>query len=116
MKRVVLVLILLLAVESWGVYGAAKARHVYVTCTMEVGPLCFVWEDNALGKLIGKERQRDVDEALVKARKVWEHDFVERMIESKKSGSSIQKALDDAAEKAKQGLQELGDKLKDATK
>jgi hypothetical protein len=115
-KIVVVVLVLLLAIESWGIYGASQVQHVYYTCTWEVGPLCFAWEENAIGKLLGHERSKDIDDALVKARKAWEHDFLERMLEAKKSKESVQKAIDEAAEAAKKGLEQLQDKLKDVTK
>jgi hypothetical protein len=113
MKKIILVLLLIVAVESWGIYGAARANHVYHTCTLEIGPLCYAWEDNALGKLLGKERSQDIEDQLIKARKIWEHDFVEKVLEAKKSGANVSKALDDAADAAKKGLDELGDKLKD---
>lgn len=115
MKKVAIILLLLLAIESYGVWGAAEARHITVTCTLEVGPLCYAWEPSAIGKILGADGSHDLEAALAKARKSWEDEFVERAMEAKKSGASgFQHALDDATRAMKRGLRDIGDKIKDA--
>jgi hypothetical protein len=118
MKKIVAILLVLLAVETWGVYGAVQARHITVTCTMEIGPLCFMWEENALGKLLGTERSKEIETALEKAKKAWEQDFIERAIAAKTS-DKLQDLLDGFLNLAKKGIDgamDAVDKAKDAKK
>jgi hypothetical protein len=95
MKKLVLILALLLAAETYGVYGRHQADRIMYNCTAEVGPLCFAWEENALGKLIGTSNAEDLEEKLEAARDAWEEDFVEKLAEGAKRKDSLERALED---------------------
>ncbi|MCK6546212.1 hypothetical protein L6R52_10210 [Myxococcota bacterium] len=117
MKKLALVLFLLLAVQSYGVYGAAVTKKVTKTCTLEVGPLCYAWEDNAIGKLLGDKNSKQLDEALQKAKKAWEKDFIEKTVKQK-SGSmeklldDVKGGLEDGVDTAKKAVEKAVDDLK----
>jgi hypothetical protein len=121
MKMIILVLVVLLGVETWGVYGAAQAKHITVDCTLEIGPLCYAWEPNAFGKVLG-DRAKEVEDAMLKARKAWEKDFVERVIAGKEGGKvdAIINGMLDLMKKSVDQMNDIVDKgkekVKDATK
>jgi hypothetical protein len=110
MKKLVAILILLLAVETYGVFGRAQADKITYTCNWEVGPLCFSWEQNALGKLIGDDAADDLEEKLEKAQKAWEEDFVERLAEGTRKKNSVERALEDV----KDAIEDASDAMKEA--
>jgi hypothetical protein len=117
MKKLALVLFLLLAVQSYGIYGAVVTEKVTKTCTLELGPLCYAWEDNAIGKLLGDKSSKQLDEALEKAKKAWEKDFIEKAVKQK--GGSVEKLIEDVKEglgdgvdTAKKAVEKAVDELK----
>jgi len=68
MKKLAFVLALLLAVQTWGVIGAQQAKRVTHTCKLEVGPLCYYWEKNTLGKIFDKDHGEEIEDALMEGR------------------------------------------------
>jgi hypothetical protein len=110
MKTIIGILFVLLAIETWGVYGATRAKHITITCALEIGPLCYMWEENALGKLLGPERSEEIEGALLKAKKGWEQDFIERALAAKKS-DALQELLNNAKDIAKKGIDTAKDAL-----
>lgn len=111
MKKVALVLFLLLAVQSYGVYGAAVTRSVSHECTLEVGPLCYAWEPSALGKLVGVDKAKELESAVKKARKAVDEEIVEKL--SGKGNKGLDKVIDDAKKAAEEGLEKAKDMVKD---
>lgn len=112
MKKLALVLFVLLAVQSWGVYGAWQARKITQTCKAEVGPLCFLWEANTLGKLVGDTKSKELEETVEKARKAWEKSVVEKTIKDKQGKVDVdgtmrdlQKGLEEGFVKAKNAVE-----------
>ena len=69
MRKLALALFLLLAAQSYGVYGAWQAQRVVYDCTAEVGPLCYAWEPSAIGKVLGSlpHQQSDIRIGAVQA-------------------------------------------------
>src|SRR5262245_33167002 len=111
MKKFALLIFVLFAIETWGVIGAWQTQRVTRTCNMKVGPLCFAWEENALGKMLGEKKSDELDDALAKAKEVWEKDFVEKAAKKK----DVDKALDDVRdgiEEAKKKVQETVEDMK----
>src|SRR5687768_12003491 len=96
MKTFVFLLVLLFAVETWGVVGAWKTESIRYKCTTKVGPLCFVWEQSAIGKVLGDDSSEDIEDAIEKAREAWEEDVVEKLESKGKSG--FKEFIEDAAE------------------
>ena len=111
MKKLVAILIVLFAVQTYGVYGRSQADKITYKCTAELGPLCFAWEQNALGKLIGDDDMaEELEEKLDKAKEAWEEDFVERLAEGTRRKNSLERALDDV----KGAIEDAGDVMKKA--
>jgi hypothetical protein len=115
-KKLALILLVLFAIETYGVYGAAMAKKVTHKCTLEVGPLCYAWEKNALGKILGDKPTAEIEDALEKAKKTWEDEVVDRASKAKDPGTSIEKALKNAAESVKDGLHDAKEKIEDLGK
>lgn len=112
MKKLIFILFVLLAVETYGVYGASQVRRITYSCRVEIGPLCYAWQESAIGKLLGPERSKELEASLSRARRAFEEDFADKLLDAKKSGSeSFDKALDDAASAAKKGLEKAKDAL-----
>jgi len=107
MRKLVLLLCLLLAVQSYGVYGAWQARRVVYDCTVEVGPLCYAWELSAIGKVLGVSPAQDVEDALEKSRDAWDQQVAKRL--KKVDGKDVKKAVDDAADRLGEAFEKLGD-------
>lgn len=120
MKYLAAILALLLAGQSYGVYGAAQADRIMYTCTLEAGPLCFAWELNVLGEFLGEDKVFDLEDQLEAAKKKLDADFIENIVSaSKDDGKSGLKGLlksasevaSDALEKAKKAADKAIDKL-----
>lgn len=101
MRTIAFVLFLLLAIQSWGVYGAARTQGVRHRCTMKVGPLCYAWEETAVAKLLGQDRMDKVEDALAEAKEAWEEEVVEKI--TGKDG--IEKVLGDVKDMAEKGAE-----------
>ena len=104
MKKLVLVLLLLLGAQTYGVYGAWQAERILYRCTLEVGPLCYAWQETTLVKALGKDNAEKLEGKLKAAKDAFEEDFIERLSEKKRSGG-LQGALEKVEEVAKEGLQ-----------
>jgi hypothetical protein len=113
MKTFVLVLLVLFAIETYGVYGAAQAKKVTHSCTLEVGPLCYAWEKNAIGKILGDKNADDLEDAFRKAKAQWQEQVADRASKAKDTGGGVEKALKDAAKTIGETLEDAKDKLKD---
>jgi uncharacterized protein YjgD (DUF1641 family) len=70
---------------------------------MEVGPLCYMWEETAVSKLLGEDKLDELEDALDDAKDTWEKEVVEKISSKKKSG--LEKVLDDVSEMAKEGAE-----------
>jgi hypothetical protein len=101
MKTIAFVLFVLLVIQSWGVYGAARTQGVRHRCTMKVGPLCYLWEETAVAKLLGEDRMDKVEEALEEAKQAWEEEVVQKI--TGKGG--IEKVLGDVKDMAEEGAE-----------
>jgi hypothetical protein len=95
MKKLVVILLLLLAVETYGVYGRSQADRITYNCELEVGPLCYQWKKNVLGELIGENTGDELEKKLEEAKKAWEEDFVQKLAEGTKRKNSLDRALQD---------------------
>lgn len=112
MRKLALVLFVLLAVQSFGVYGAYQAQRVVYRCELEVGPLCYYWEPSAIGKIIGSDPSEDVEAALEKSRKTWDETVAKGLdaIDTEDLG----KALEKAGKKLGEGLEKLTEEAAEA--
>ena len=99
MKKLIAVLFLLLAVQSYGVYGRAQSDRIMYKCTMEVGPLCYAWEANAIGKILGTENAEEMEAQLEKMKDAWDEQFISKIEDATKEKSGVEKALDNASKK-----------------
>ncbi len=108
MKALVAILVLLLAVETYGVYGRAQADRLVAHCTLQAGPLCFAWKENALGKLLGPAPSKEVEEKLVVAKKAWEEAFEDKIAKRLETREGIDDLVTDARKKAKEALDSVG--------
>ena len=109
MKILVAVLVLIIAIQSYGIYGGFHAERVTVTCTMELGPLCYAWELNALGKLLGPERALKLDEKLSSVKDEWEDEFADRL----KQKIELEDGLKAGEKKIVEGIEKLLDTFTD---
>ncbi len=112
MRKLALVLFVLLAIQSFGVYGAYQAQRVVYRCELEVGPLCYYWQPSAIGKIIGPEPAEDLEAALEKSREAWD-DTVAAGLE-KLDTKSLGKALESAGKKLGDSLEKLGEDAAEA--
>ena len=85
MKKLVLFLLVIIAVQSYGIYGASQASRIVYTCELEVGPLCYHWSETTLSKTLGVENAEKLEEKLAEAKKSFEKDFLEKFMKSDKS-------------------------------
>ena len=106
-------LLLLLVAQTYGIYGATQAQKLTVDCTLSVSVLCFRWEENRLGKLLGKERSEELEKLVVKQREAWEQTFVR---EQTKDSPSLTEQLKDAGSEAKRHLREALDAFSEQLK
>jgi len=103
MKKLIAVLVLLLGVQSYGIFGAMQAKRIVYTCTLEVGPLCYAWEENALVKALGPKAAEKLESSLEDAKKAWEKDFIQKFSAEKKG--PLDEALEKAGDLANEGLE-----------
>jgi hypothetical protein len=115
MKTFALVLFLLLAVQTWGVVGAWRTNGIRYKCTLELGPLCYTWEETSVSKLLGDEKIEEIEDALGDAKDVWEKEVVEKISNSTKK-AGIDKVLDDVSEMAKEGAENAKKVIEDKVK
>jgi len=96
MKYVALILALLLGAQTWGVVGAAKVMSIRHSCTAEVGPLCYAWEESVIGKLLPEGDTSDVEEALNDARKAFDERFVKKLLSNGDGKAKLDRFFDKA--------------------
>ena len=116
MKKVALVLAILLAVQTYGVIGAAQAKRIMYTCTMELGPLCYAWEENMVGKMLGPERAAELEGTLLDAREKFEKDFAEKLAKKEKGKQDLDALLEGVGEKAGEALDKAKELVEGAKK
>src|SRR5262245_14906117 len=98
MKKLALVLFVLLAIQTWGVVGAARTQGLKYECSVQVGPLCYWWEESTLGKLISEDKMDDIEDAMEDARAAWRKDVAEKL-----SKKDVKYVLENISEMAKDG-------------
>jgi hypothetical protein len=103
MLKFALVLLTLLTVETYGVYGAWKAKKLAYTCKVEVGPLCYAWEESALGKLLGEDGAEALEGKFERAEEVWEEQVLERARRAAKD-DRVGEVLEEAGDAVKGAL------------
>ncbi len=104
MKKLILVLVLLLGAQTYGVVGAAQAQRIMYTCKLEVGPLCYQWEENGLSKMLGKDNMEKLEDKLGDAKKKWEQDFIKRHTSKNGITDMVKDGIDGAADAFKKAL------------
>lgn len=102
MKILALILFVLLAVQSYGVFGAFMADRIVYKCTLEAGPLCYRWEESRISKFLGKETAEKMEEKLFKAKQDWDERFAEQL--EKRNSGDLKEVLQDAEKAAVEGL------------
>lgn len=112
MKKLVAILIVLLAIESYGVYGRAQADRIMYTCEVEIGPLCYSWAPNAIGKLLGEDNAEEMEEQLESMKRAWDEEFVERLEDATREKSELERALEKARDGAAKRLDRAAEKVK----
>ena len=103
MKLLVAILASLLIVETYGVYGAWKAERLAFTCNLRMGPLCYAWEESALGKVLGTEKAEALEGKLQEAKTAWEEEVIEKTLRAADEGE-LERALDHAGDAVKEAL------------
>jgi hypothetical protein len=78
MKRIIFVLVLLLGAQTYGVYGATQARRIGVDCRLELGVLCFDWEQNQLGRILGEDGASELEASIESLEQAWEREVLQR--------------------------------------
>jgi hypothetical protein len=106
-KKLVAVLLVLLAVQSYGIYGGAQAKRIMYSCTMELGPLCYAWELNTVGRLLVEDKAAALESKMLDAKKKLDEDFFESFARKEKAKSDVQDVVRDIGEKAKEGIDKL---------
>lgn len=58
------VLLAIVLIQSWGLYGRHQSDQLGTSCVRPVGPMCFWWTENALGEWLrrGAEGAQSVGE------------------------------------------------------
>jgi hypothetical protein len=104
-------LLFLFALQSYGIYGAAQVQGLTRVCTLEVGPLCYLWEATTLGKLVGAKDSDEVDELAEAARRAFESQISERLSEAAEEGQeSVKRFIDEGHDALLQRIKKLSDK------
>lgn len=106
--RLVLVLFILLAVETYGVYGATMAEKPTYDCHFGLGILCFHWSQNRVGELLGEDGSRQFEERLKALEETWEREVVDRLSQPSAPdarGREIEAFLERLTELGKDGLE-----------
>ena len=99
----------LFVVETYGVYGAAQVQSLSRSCTFEVGPLCYAWQTNGFGKMIGKENSVQVDRLVQKARREFEDQLRQRLVDvTRKKSESVGDWLEQKTDGLVDTLREWG--------
>ena len=118
MRKLALLLFVLLVVQSFGVYGAYQAQRVVYRCKIEVGPLCYLWEPSAIGKIVGSDPAAELEATLERSRDTWDEQVAKRLdrIDTKDVGKALEKAgkaLGEGLEKLGEGAAEVLEKAKE---
>jgi len=103
MKKLIAVLFALLAIESYGIYGAMQAKRIVYSCTIEVGPLCFAWDESSIAKLLGPAAAEKLEGKLADAKQSLEQDLVQKALSKDKGG--LGEALEKAGDLATEGVE-----------
>ena len=116
MKKLVLFLLAVIAVQSYGIYGASQASRIVYTCELEVGPLCYHWSETTLSKTLGVKNAEKLEKKLAEAKKSFEKDFLEKFMNSDKSKldkffDSVTKGASEGFDKAKEAATKVLDKI-----
>jgi len=104
MKKLVLLLVTIILVQSYGIYGAAQSQRIIYTCEMEVGPLCYQWKENGFTKLVGGENAEKIEKKLSEAKESFEKDFLDKIMSSGDKKSKWDNFLNSVSETANEGL------------
>jgi len=114
MKKLVVLLLAIVLIQSYGIFGAIQAERLIYTCEVEVGPLCYSWKENAFTKLVGNENAEQIEKKLEDAKKSFEEDFVKKFLgkDEKKSGlggffKKVTKEASKGLDKAKQAADDV---------
>jgi hypothetical protein len=90
MKKALAVVLLLLAIETWGVIGATVTMRLVYSCTIKVGPLCYAWEESMFAKALGMERAQAIEGEVRAAKEKWDQQFLDTMTK----GREVKDAFD----------------------
>ena len=112
-KTITLILALVVLGQSYGIYGRAQADRIMFDCTIEVGPLCYAWEKNTIGKILG-ERATDVEGALKEARENIDKEFIQKLTRKKKKDKSFGDILKEASKEVGKGLENAAEAAAEA--
>jgi hypothetical protein len=102
-KKFLLLVLVLFAVETYGVVGASLTLGLVRTCSLRVGPLCYAWEDSRLTKLIGAERVAAMENTILGAR----DQFQEQLLDLAGKKEKISGAMDLVGEQLKKAFESL---------
>ena len=113
LKGLTLILGLVVLGQSYGIYGRAQADRIMFDCTFEVGPLCYAWEKNTLGKILG-DRATDVEGALKEAKENIDKEFIQKLTRKKKKESTLGDLLKNASKEVSKGIDRAAEAAADA--
>ena len=107
MKKLLLALILLLGLQTYGVYGASKAETLSYDCHLEIGILCFDWRPNPLRSFLGDEQSEALDDEVEAFEEAWRDEMLERL---KRDGTQgFETLLERLKELGREGLDRARD-------
>ncbi len=104
MKKLVLFLLAIILVQSYGIYGAAQADRIIYSCEVELGPLCYKWKENGFTKLVGGDNAEKIEKKLTEAKESFEKDFLDKIMKSGEKKSKWNEFLDTVSDTASEGL------------
>jgi hypothetical protein len=104
MKKLILVLLAIVLIQSYGIYGAAQAQRIIYTCELELGPLCYSWKENAFTKIVGGENAEKIEKKLDDAKESFEKDFLDKFTKGDKQKQRWNDFLNTVSETANEGL------------
>lgn len=109
MKKIFVLLFLLLSVQSYGVYGAIRAKALHRECTVALGPLCYAWSETSADKFKAKALSDKIEKAVEKTKA----DAKEIRDQASAGAEALRKQAEDFREKARSVAGEIQQHIPD---
>lgn len=106
MKKLLVALLLIVSIQSYGIFGAVQAERIIYSCEVKLGPLCYVWKENAFSKVVGNKNAELIENKLQDAKESFEEDFLNKFLGDKEKKSGLSGFFDKVSKQAGKGLDE----------